>query len=151
MTYPISGKKECRSVRNWTTCMVTGGHCACAHPTGIIIMAACFQKSKQKQDDGDVFGWIFGHVSLLKLEKDVEDDNRYSMLQIDFASSRKYSHNIHPINILQGSPSCWYKRSGTPLYTVNCAWTPYILWIVREHLIYCELCVKTLPATQMTK
>ncbi len=30
---------------------------------------------KQKQDDGDVIWWISGHVSLLKLEKYVEDDN----------------------------------------------------------------------------
>ncbi len=27
----------------------------------------------------DVFELIFGHVSLLKLEKHVEDDNRYSV------------------------------------------------------------------------
>ncbi len=43
-----------------------------------------------KQDDGDIFGWIFGHVSLLKLEKDVEDENHYSVLQIDIVSGRKY-------------------------------------------------------------
>ncbi len=43
-----------------------------------------------KQDDGDVFEWIFGDVSLLKLEKVVEDDNRHSVLQIDIISSRKY-------------------------------------------------------------
>ncbi len=35
-----------------------------------------FSKIKIKQDDGDVFWWIIGHVSLLKLEKYVEDDNR---------------------------------------------------------------------------
>ncbi len=34
-----------------------------------------FSKIKTKQDDGDVFWWIFGHVSLLKPEKYVEDDN----------------------------------------------------------------------------
>ncbi len=37
-----------------------------------------FQKSKQNKDDGDVFWSILSHVnSLLKLNKDVEDDNRY--------------------------------------------------------------------------
>ncbi len=35
-----------------------------------------FSKIKTKQDDGDVFWWILGHISLLKLEKYVEDDNR---------------------------------------------------------------------------
>ncbi len=35
-----------------------------------------FSKIKTKQEDGDVFCWLFGHVSLLKLEKYVEDDNR---------------------------------------------------------------------------
>ncbi len=49
-----------------------------------------FSKMTTKQDDGDVFRWIFGYVSLLKLEKDVEDDNRYPVLQIDIVSSRKY-------------------------------------------------------------
>ncbi len=49
-----------------------------------------FSKMTTKQDKGDVFGWIFGNVSLLKLEKDVEDDNSYSVLQIDIVSSRKY-------------------------------------------------------------
>ncbi len=34
-----------------------------------------FSKIKTKQDDGDVFWWILGHVSLLKLEKYFEDDN----------------------------------------------------------------------------
>ncbi len=34
--------------------------------------------------------WILGHVSLLKLEKYVEDDNHWSVLQIDIVSSRKY-------------------------------------------------------------
>ncbi len=38
-----------------------------------------FSKIETKQDDGDVFGWIFGHLNLLKLEKDVEDENRYSV------------------------------------------------------------------------
>ncbi len=49
-----------------------------------------FSKIKTKQDDEDVFWWILGNVSLLKLEKYVEDDNRYTMLQIDIVSSRKY-------------------------------------------------------------
>ncbi len=34
------------------------------------------KKPRTKQDDGDVFWWIFGHVSLLKLEKYIEDDYR---------------------------------------------------------------------------
>ncbi len=34
-----------------------------------------FSKLKTKQDDGVVFWWIVGHVSLLKLEKFVENDN----------------------------------------------------------------------------
>ncbi len=34
-----------------------------------------FSKIKTKQDDGDVFWWILGHISLLKLQKYVEDDN----------------------------------------------------------------------------
>ncbi len=34
-----------------------------------------FQKSKQNKMMGDVFCWIFGHVSLLKLEKYVENEN----------------------------------------------------------------------------
>ncbi len=49
-----------------------------------------FSKMTTKKDDGDVFGWIFGHVSLLKLEKHFEDDNRYAVLQIDIVTSRKY-------------------------------------------------------------
>ncbi len=49
-----------------------------------------FLKRKTKRDDEDVFWWIFGHVSLLKFVKDVEDDNRYSGFQIDIISSRKY-------------------------------------------------------------
>ncbi len=53
-------------------------------------MHRLFSKIKRKQDDGDVFWWILGHVSLLKLEKYVEDDNRQSVLQIDIVSSRKY-------------------------------------------------------------
>ncbi len=47
-------------------------------------------KNDNKTRLWDVFGWIFGHVSLLKLEKDVEDDNRYSVLQIGIVSSRNY-------------------------------------------------------------
>ncbi len=35
-----------------------------------------FSKIKTKQDDGDVFWWIFGNVSLLKLDKYAEDNNR---------------------------------------------------------------------------
>ncbi len=38
--------------------------------------AILFSKIQTKQKDGDVFWWILGHVSLLKLEKYVEDDNR---------------------------------------------------------------------------
>ncbi len=38
--------------------------------------ARLFSKIKTKQDDGDVIWWISGHVSLLKLEKYVEDNNR---------------------------------------------------------------------------
>ncbi len=38
--------------------------------------ASLFSQIKTKQDNGDVFWWILGHVSLLKLEKYVEDDNR---------------------------------------------------------------------------
>ncbi len=49
-----------------------------------------FSRFKTKQDDADVFWWIFSHVSLLKLEKDVKDDNRYSVLQMGIVSSRKY-------------------------------------------------------------
>ncbi len=33
-------------------------------------------KIKTKQDSEEVFRWILGHVSLLKLEKYIEDDNR---------------------------------------------------------------------------
>ncbi len=49
-----------------------------------------FSKIKTKQDDGNIFWWIFGHVSLLKFEKDAKDDNHYSVLQIDIFSRRKY-------------------------------------------------------------
>ncbi len=48
-------------------------------------------KNQNKQDDGDDFWWIFGQISSLKLEKDVEDENHYSVLQIDIISNRKYS------------------------------------------------------------
>ncbi len=68
---------------------VTGAQCACAPPTRTTIAAVCFQK-KKKQDDGKVFRWIFDHESLFKHKKDVEDDNHYSVLQIDIVSSRKY-------------------------------------------------------------
>ncbi len=46
---------------------------ACAKPE--TTLQHQFSKIKIKQDDGDVFWWIFGHVSLLKLEKYVEDEN----------------------------------------------------------------------------
>ncbi len=76
----------------------TGAQCMC--PAGTTITAVCAlklllgkgvdSKIKTKQDDGDVFWWMFGHVSLLKREKDVKDDNRYSVLQTNIISSRKY-------------------------------------------------------------
>ncbi len=49
-----------------------------------------FSKIKTKQDDGDAFWRILGYISLLKLEKYVDDDNHWSVLQIDIVSSRKY-------------------------------------------------------------
>ncbi len=48
--------------------------CACAQPE--TILQHQFSKIKTKQDDGDVFWWIFSYVNLLKLEKYVEDENR---------------------------------------------------------------------------
>ncbi len=47
-------------------------------------------KYKTKSANKDVFWKIFGHVSLLIFVKDVEDDNHYSVLQMDIISSRKY-------------------------------------------------------------
>ncbi len=68
---------------NWST--------MCVHaPKRNLYYWCLFSKIKQKQDDGDVFWWIFGHVSLLILEKKFEDANHYSVLQIDIISSRKY-------------------------------------------------------------
>ncbi len=61
---------------------VTGAQCA---PN-----CCLFSKIKTKPDDGNVSWWIFGNVSLLKLEKDVEDDNRYCVLQIDIVSNRHF-------------------------------------------------------------
>ena len=60
----------------------------CAQPEPLLPLR--FTSIKTKQDDGDVFWSIFGHVSLLKVEKYVEDDNRESVLHIDIVSSRKY-------------------------------------------------------------
>ncbi len=49
--------------------------------TGAVLCARyyahLFSKIKTKQDDGDAFRWISGHVSLSKLEIYVEDDNRF--------------------------------------------------------------------------
>ncbi len=52
----------------------TGAQCTCA-PNWNYYYCCLFSKLKTKQDDGDVFWWVFGHISLLKLEKYVEDDN----------------------------------------------------------------------------
>ncbi len=49
-----------------------------------------FSKFKTKQDDWAIFWWIFNYVCLLKLQKDDEDDNHYSVFQIDIVSSKKY-------------------------------------------------------------
>ncbi len=38
----------------------------------------------------EVFWWIFRDDSLIKLEKDIEDDNHYSVFQIDIIFSKKY-------------------------------------------------------------
>ncbi len=63
----------------------------CVHmPNRYHYYGSLFSKIKTKHNDADVLGWIFGHLSLLKPKKDVEDDNRYSMLPIDIISSRKY-------------------------------------------------------------
>ncbi len=64
-----------------------GTPCKCMHPTGTIT-TVCFKNTRQ--NDKDIFWWIFGHVSLLKFVKDVEDDNHYSVLQINIISSVKY-------------------------------------------------------------
>ncbi len=47
-------------------------------------------KTKQNEMMRMFFWSIFGHVRLLKLEMDVEDEHRYSVLQIDIVSSKKY-------------------------------------------------------------
>ncbi len=61
----------------------------CASPTGTTITTIFFSKNKTKQDAVDFFWGIFGPLSLLKLEKYVEADNHYSVLQINIISSRK--------------------------------------------------------------
>ncbi len=50
----------------------------CARPKPLLLLSVF--KNQNKTDDGDVFWGIFGYVSLLKLEKDIADDNRYSVL-----------------------------------------------------------------------
>ncbi len=40
---------------------------------------------------GDVFCWMFDHINILKLEKDIQDDSRYSVLQINIVCCKKYS------------------------------------------------------------
>ncbi len=56
-TRPISGSKDCWATG--TQCMPNQNHYYCY----------LFLKIKTKQDNGVVFWWIYGHVSLLKLEK----------------------------------------------------------------------------------
>ncbi len=65
---------------------------ACTQPEPLLpwFPLHLFSKHKTKWDNEDVIWWIFGHVSVLKFVKDVEDDNRYSVLQIDIIFNRKY-------------------------------------------------------------
>ncbi len=88
MTLPISNTKEC--VRGLAHSSVLDISQIVTAPNRKQYYASLFSKIETKQDDGDVIWWISGHVSLLKLEKYVEDDNRQSVLQIDIVSSWKY-------------------------------------------------------------
>ncbi len=72
-TWPISNTKEC--VRGLAHPFVLEIGQVMIAPNWKQYYARLFSKVKTKQDDEDAFWWIFGHVSLSKLEKYVEDDN----------------------------------------------------------------------------
>ncbi len=74
MTWPISNIKEC--IRELAHSSVLEISQVVTAPNRKQYYACLFSKIKTIQDDGDVIWWISGHVSLLKLEKYVEDDNR---------------------------------------------------------------------------
>ncbi len=73
MTWPISNTKE--RFRGLAHSSVLENGQDTTAPTRKQYYTHLFSKIKTKRDDGDVFWWISGHVSLLKLEKYVEDDN----------------------------------------------------------------------------
>ncbi len=74
MTWLISNIKEYVSPLTHSFVLEIGQ--VVTEPNKKQYFARLFSKIKTKQNDGDVFWWILGHVSLLKLEKYVEDDNR---------------------------------------------------------------------------
>ncbi len=74
MTWPISNTKE--RVRGLAHSSVLEIGQDVTVPNMKQYYARLLSKIKTKWDDGDVFWWISGHVSLLKLEKYVKDDNR---------------------------------------------------------------------------
>ncbi len=75
-----------------TDVLVLLEHNACMRPQSEPLLPLSVFKTQDKMIWWGCFLVDFSYVNLLKLEKDVEDDIHYSVLQINVVSNRKYCY-----------------------------------------------------------